>query len=73
MKVLMKVTSVAKVSDRLFVQLQGEYGSASLNLPLSQQEFVRVGDEWTLEHSNDVPATMSVLNLKPRRAVALED
>lgn len=71
-KVLMKVTSVAKVNDRLLVQLQGEYGNTSLNLPLSQQEFVRVDDEWTLEHSN-VEATISVLNLQAKRAISLED
>jgi hypothetical protein len=72
MKISMKVTSVAKVNDRLVVQLQGEYGNASLSLPLTQQEFVRVGDEWTLEQSHDVPA-ISVINLDAKRAISLED
>jgi hypothetical protein len=54
MRVLMKVTSANKhTDDKLLVQLQGQYGHASLILPIEQQRFVQVGDEWTLEHGED--------------------
>ena len=57
MRVLMKVTSANKqtkqTDDRLLVQLQGQYGHASLILPIEQEKFVQVGDEWTLEHGED--------------------
>ena len=56
MRVLMKVTSANKqtkqTDDRLLVQLQGQYGHASLILPIEQEKFVQVGDEWTLEHGS---------------------
>jgi hypothetical protein len=54
MRVLMKVTSANKqTDDKLLVQLQGQYGHASLILPIEQEKFVQVGDEWTLEHGED--------------------
>ena len=54
MRVLMKVTSANKqTDDELLVQLQGPYGHASLILPIEQEKFVQVGDEWTLEHGED--------------------
>jgi hypothetical protein len=55
MRVEMKVTSANKLTDddKLLVQLQGQYGHASLNLPIDQQKFVQVGDKWTLEHGED--------------------
>ena len=54
MRVLMKVTSANKqTDDELLVQLQGQYGHASLILPIEQEKFVQVGDEWTLEHGED--------------------
>lgn len=54
MKILMKVTSANKqTDDKLLVQLQGQYGNASLILPIEQQKFVQVGDEWALEHGDD--------------------
>ena len=53
MVVLMKVTSAKHTDDKLLVQLQGQYGHASLILPIEQQKFVQVGDEWTLEHGED--------------------
>ena len=52
MKVLMKLTSVVKLTDdKLLVQLQGKYGNAQLQLPVNQQDGLRVGDEYTVEHS----------------------
>ncbi len=52
MKLLMKITAVTKITDeRLLVQLQGKYGNAQLNLPISQQAALRVGEEYTLEQS----------------------
>ena len=49
MRILMKVTSANKqTDDKLLVQLQGQYGHASLILPIEQEKFVQVGDEWTL-------------------------
>ena len=52
MRVLMKVTSANKqTDDKLLVQLQGQYGHASLILPIEPEKFVQVGDEWTLEHA----------------------
>jgi hypothetical protein len=54
MKISMKVTSANKhADDEFLVQLQGQYGHASLILPIAQQKFVQVGDEWTLEHGED--------------------
>ena len=54
MRVLMKVTSANKqTDDKLLVQLQGQYGHASLILPIEQEKFVQIGDEWTLEHGED--------------------
>src|SRR5260370_33978582 len=54
MRVLMKVTSANKqTDDKLLVQLQGQYGQASLILPIEQEKFVQIGDEWTLEHGED--------------------
>ena len=54
MRILMKVTSANKqTDDKLLVQLQGQYGHASLILPIEQEKFVQVGDEWTLEHGED--------------------
>jgi hypothetical protein len=54
MKISMKVTSANKhTDDEFLVQLQGQYGHASLILPIAQQKFVQVGDEWTLEHGED--------------------
>jgi flagellar basal body rod protein FlgF len=54
MRVLMKVTNANKqTDDKLLVQLQGQYGHASLILPIEQEKFVQVGDEWTLEHGED--------------------
>jgi hypothetical protein len=49
----MKVTSANDSDDKLLVQLQGQYGHASLILPIEQQKFVQVGDEWMLEHGED--------------------
>jgi hypothetical protein len=54
MRVLMKVTSANKQpDDKLLVQLEGQYGHASLILPIEQEKFVQVGHEWTLEHGED--------------------
>jgi hypothetical protein len=54
MRILMKVTSANKqTDDKLLVQLQGQYGQASLILPIEQEKFVQIGDEWTLEHGED--------------------
>jgi len=54
MKISMKVTSANKhTDDEFLVQLQGLYGHASLILPIAQQKFVQVGDEWKLEHGED--------------------
>lgn len=54
MRILMKVTSANKqTDDKLLVQLQGQYGQASLILPIEQEKFVQVGDKWTLEHGED--------------------
>ena len=54
MKISMKVTSANKhTDDEFLVQLQGQYGHASLILPIAQQKFVQVGDEWKLEHGED--------------------
>jgi hypothetical protein len=39
--------------DEFLVQLQGRYGHTSLILPIGQQKFVQVGDEWKLEHGED--------------------
>jgi len=48
MKLIFKTTGVTKVTDeRQLVQLQGETGHASLNLPLSVS--VTIGDEFLLE------------------------
>ena len=47
MRILMKVTSANKqTDDKLLVHLQGQYGHASLILPIEQEKFVQVGDEW---------------------------
>jgi len=49
MRLLLKVTGANKLTDdKLLVQLQGKFGNAQLNLPIHQQKFVQVGDEWTL-------------------------
>lgn len=50
MKMKLQVTGVTKVtSQSILVQLQGKYGNAQLNLPISMQSFIRVGDEYTLD------------------------
>ena len=50
MKLKLKVTGASKLTgDKLLVQLQGKFGNAQLNLPIDQQKFVQVGDEWTLD------------------------
>ena len=50
MKLKLKVTGANKLTDdRLQVQLQGKSGNAQLYLPIDQQKFVQIGDEWTLD------------------------
>jgi hypothetical protein len=52
----LKVTGITKVTDdRLLVQLQGKHGNSQLNLPISQQSFVKVGDEWVLHSGKALP------------------
>jgi|HubBroStandDraft_2_1064218.scaffolds.fasta_scaffold2729649_1 hypothetical protein len=49
MKVILKVTSVSKLTDdKLLVQLQGKYGHSSLMVPIAQQAFVSVGRQFIL-------------------------
>ena len=56
MKVKLKVTGANKTTDdKLFVQLQGKFGHAQLTLPIEQQSFVRVGDEWLLGSGKAIP------------------
>jgi hypothetical protein len=47
LRFVLTVTSVTKLTDGLLlVQLQGPYGHASLNLPISQGSGLRVGQEF---------------------------
>src|SRR5208337_1824770 len=56
MRLLLKVTGANKLTDdKLLVQLQGKFGNAQLNLPIHQQKFVQVGDEWTLGCGKAIP------------------
>ncbi len=56
MKLKLKVTGASKLTDdKLLVQLQGKFGNAQLNLPIHQQKFVQVGDEWTLGCGKAIP------------------
>ena len=56
MKLKLKVTGASKLTDdKLLVQLQGKFGNAQLNLPMEQQKFVQVGDEWILGCGKAIP------------------
>jgi len=56
MRLKLKVTGANKLTDdKLLVQLQGKFGNAQLNLPIGQERFVKVGDEWLLSGGKAVP------------------
>jgi hypothetical protein len=56
MKFVLTVTGITKVADdRLLVQLQGPYGHSQLNLPVSQQNGLMIGQEFHLAHETSRP------------------
>jgi hypothetical protein len=56
MRLKMKVTGANKLTDdKLLVQLRGKFGNAQLSVPIDQQRFVKVGDEWLLSSGKAIP------------------
>ncbi|MGB7436396.1 MAG: hypothetical protein WBW49_13365 [Candidatus Acidiferrum sp.] len=75
MKLKLKVTGASKLTDdKLLVQLQGKFGNAQLNLPIHQQKFVQVGDEWTLDSGKATPDIAELDETeKPRDPISIRE